>query len=260
MNISSPIDSFITCIKTLDLRSQAYALRPVFGALNSSAIGSINQVLRTDRPKAASGIDGFNDKLNEIISKRDDVNGLSDMGLTPFADPKVTVGYIAGIRETLREEINLPDELMDLIDNMRDSLQFMSQPRTLNARQLEAFAQLAKDLEIDKDVLIETTKTANQRDADQLRAHGTEIIDTYLSITPIDDFDNAPARLKAKVVNILEQTLVRQIGVIQQSIIRTSSPARLGDITFIQQARKEIKAWSQQQASQDTDFALAMVA
>lgn len=255
--MKNPIEILAETSNSLTLKASVYAVRPLVGRINANLVTQASRLLREQLPDAASGIDGFNDRLSAVLAERESTNALESMGLSPRLKPYDAIRKLLGVKQDLLDASEIAPTIKDLVDDLPGTLQYMQQPRTIISSNLES---LAAQVDVPVGLIAKALEDEQKRNIDNLKASGPQILEVIRSIEPqsVGSFDDLDAKLKASIYAGVDAVLSKQLQYAISSLVRGGDES--GSIPMLREAQRDLKAWARAAAAGDPDLALALVA
>jgi len=253
----NPIEILIDVSNHLELKSGAYALRPIFGRINANIVSAASRLLRTNEPVEAGGVDAFNELISRADADRESISALESMGLTPRLEPRQQIRLLAGLKSEIKHDSELSDIVLDALDDLPSTIAYMATPRPVISTGFEALAQ---SLNIPVSMIVSALETEAQRNAQELRRNRDGIIAVVREIEPqaVGNFDDLDSKLKASLYTGVDGVLAKQLTYALTTLARGGEA--MGSIPIIREAQLSLKAWARSASAGDPDLALALVA
>jgi hypothetical protein len=268
IDFSNPIEQFIETIRLLNLRSRAYAIRPLCGMLNASIIGALSSHLSNEKPRESSGIDGKNDAIAAAFARQADAERTE---AAADREPRMNSMELAKRLVGLRDDIlgvftedaldnsDLVDMLKGACSNPGETLKFMTREAQVSAQTIKA---LAEAIGCAPDEAALAAQNAFRGGVNKLVENSGAILDELSNMSSgygVRNFAELPARYQAKLIGGVERAINNQIAVALRDVARGNTDA-LSTISLLKETQKGVKAWAKKAAQDNPDLAFEMAA
>lgn len=244
----NPINA-LSLLEEMDMTNRAYLGRTLVSSINAMLIGQLVLHVKNTTPDENSGIDGANDMLAAALEREID-KVLSDDAGQESSDPEENACILMNLATEICETLNLSANITAAINTPLETLQYIAQRNGEVKIDNAAAEQLAKALEIDIDTAKQAMLNNARRRAEDFTKIAPMIPEALSTLQPSGTFDDLPNRLKMRIAQKFEQHLARKLANEIGRVVG-GSVNNMGDITYLKEAIKPIKAWIA--AHSDTD-------